>query len=65
MKRLQHGMLLDAKSVMDDAMPDLEAIRELVPECLHDKLDNLIRRFEDTLCEADAADRYTEIERTR
>lgn len=55
MKSLKHGMLLDSKSVMDDALPELAAIKELVPECLHTKLEKLIERFEDTLCEADVS----------
>jgi hypothetical protein len=53
-------MLLDSKSVMDDAMPDLEEIRELIPEKLHDNFDRLVARFEDTLCECDVSDEYTE-----
>lgn len=57
---LQHGMLLDAKSVMDDAMPDLEQLRELIPEKLHDEFESLLQRFEDTLVSADVQDRYEE-----
>ena len=64
-KRLHHGMLLDAKSVMDDALPDLEQIRELIPEVLHGQFDKLVATFEETLCYCDVSDRYTEIERTR
>lgn len=59
-KRLRHGMLLDAKSVMDDAMPDLDQIRELIPECLHGKFKKLLESFEDTLCGADVQDDYVE-----
>lgn len=56
MRTLEHGMILRSKSVMDDALPELAAIKELVPECLHDRLDKLIERFEDTLCTADISD---------
>ena len=65
MKRLQHGMLLRAKNVMDDAMSELAEIKELIPECLHAKFDKMIASFEDTLCSADVSDQYQEIERTR
>ncbi len=58
--KLHHGMLLRAKNVMDDALPDLEQIRKLIPERLHGEFDKLIARFEDTLCTADVADEYTE-----
>ena len=60
MKTVSHGMLLRGKSVMDDALPDLHEIRELVPERLHDELDKILARFEDTLCECDVADDYQE-----
>lgn len=56
LQTLEHGMLLRSKIVMDNALPELAEIKELVPECLHDRLDKLIERFEDTLCEADIAD---------
>lgn len=60
LRTLEHGMLLDAKSVMDDAMPDLGQIKELIPECLHGRLDAMIESFEDTLCTADVSDQYKE-----
>jgi hypothetical protein len=59
-RKLSHGMLLDAKSVMDDALPDLEAIRELIPEKLHGEFERLVARFKETLCECDVSDRYLE-----
>ena len=34
MKTVQHGMLLDGKRVMDDALPELSQLSELVPEIL-------------------------------
>lgn len=64
-RTLDHGMLLRAKSVMDDALPELEQIKELIPECLHSKFDKIIESFEDTLCTADVSSEYQEIERTR
>jgi hypothetical protein len=59
-RTLQHGMLLRAKSVMDDAMPDLEQIKELIPEKLHGEFDKMIANFEDTLCHCDVAEDYEE-----
>ena len=56
LKKLEHGMILRSKNVMDDAMCELWAIKELVPECLHDRLDKVIDQFEDTLCTADISD---------
>lgn len=53
LQTLEHGMILRSKNVMDDAMCELAAIKELVPECLHDRLERLIAQFEDTLCTAD------------
>lgn len=64
-RRLSHGMLLDAKAVMDNALPELAELKELIPECLHDKYEAIVDSFEDTLCSADVAKDYTEIERTR
>ncbi len=62
MKTLSHGMLLRAKNVMDDAIPELDQIKDLIPECLHDKFDKIIASFEDTLCTADVSDDYVEKE---
>ena len=53
-------MLLDAKSVMDNVLPDLEQIRELVPEVLQHRFEEAIARFYDTLCECDVANEYVE-----
>lgn len=60
LQNLRHGMLLDAKRVMDDALPELEASRELIPAKLHKEFDRIIARFEDTLCTADVRDEYLE-----
>lgn len=62
-KRLEHGMYLDAKSVMDNAMPSLrQELRELIPSKLHGDLLEILDRFEDELVEADASDRLDEKE---
>lgn len=58
LKTLNHGMLLRAKNVMDDAMCELEALKVLIPPCLHKKADEIIAGFEDTLCSADVSDQY-------
>jgi hypothetical protein len=65
MQRLEHGMLLDAKRVMDDAWGELEKIKRLVPEALHDELANLLQSFEDELAQCDVSDRYEEKSRGR
>lgn len=52
-RRIQHGMIFRAKNVMDDALPELGNLRELVPERLHGELDKVIALFEDTLCDCD------------
>jgi hypothetical protein len=56
-------MLLDSKAVMDDAMPDLDRIRELIATPLHREFDRIVAIFEDTLCSADVSYRYVEKER--
>ena len=61
MQSLRHGMLLDAKCVMDDALPDLDQIRELIPEKLHKEFERLVARFEDTLCECDVSRKYSDV----
>lgn len=62
MRTLSHGMLLRAKNVMDDALPELDNIKELIPEKLHKEFDKIVASFEDTLCECDVSDEYTENE---
>lgn len=62
LKYLDHGMLLDSKRIMDDAMSVLEDLQKLVPERLHDELDRIIRLFEHELVECDVSERYTEVE---
>lgn len=62
LRTLEHGMLLDSKTVMDDAMCELGALRELIPEKLHPEMEKVLARFEDTLCHCDVAERYVEKE---
>ncbi len=64
MKKLEQGMLLRAKNVMDDAMPMLDEIRELIPESLYGCFRKLLWQFEDLLCSADVSDEYQEIAAT-
>jgi hypothetical protein len=59
-RQLRHGMLLDAKRVMDNALPELVEIKQLIPEKLHEDFDRLLERFEDTLCTADVRNLFTE-----
>lgn len=59
---ITNGMLLDAKQVMDDAIPDLQDLYELVPGKLHADLDAFIKDFKRTLACCDVADRYVEKE---
>lgn len=61
-RKIEHGMLLDGKSVMDDALPDLLSLKELVPEKLHDEFDRILNMFEDSLAGCDESKRYKEIE---
>lgn len=61
-KRVDHGMLLDGKSVIDDALPELQEIKKLVPEKLHDELDRILDVFEDSLAGCDESKRYKEID---
>ena len=63
MKQLHHGMLLRAKNVMDDALSELEQIKELIPEKLHGEFERIIARFEDTLCDCDVSADYEEKQR--
>jgi hypothetical protein len=44
-----HGLILDGKYIEDDALPELQKLKELIPEVLHDRFDKIIARFEDTL----------------
>lgn len=59
-KKLEHGMLLDGKYVMDNL--DWSPIKKLVPEALHDKLEECIENIEDDLAGCDVSDQYEEKE---
>jgi hypothetical protein len=59
-KTLEHGMLLDAKYVLDNAVPDLRDLYEMVPVMLHSQLEQFIKEFKSTLAECDVSDRYEE-----
>ena len=60
LRKLKHGMLLDAKIVMDNAMSELEELKELIPARLHGEFDRIVERFENTLCHADVSDEWME-----
>jgi hypothetical protein len=60
MREVEHGMLLDGKSVMDDALPELQDLAELIPERLHDDFFDIMERFKDTLAGCDVSSRYVE-----
>lgn len=45
---------------MDDAMCELDQIKELIPEKLWPEFEKIIASFEDTLCTADVSDDYVE-----
>jgi hypothetical protein len=60
MRTLEHGMLLSAKNVIDNALPELAQLKELIPEMLHGEFDKIIAMFEETLCFADVSDEYEE-----
>jgi len=58
--RLEHGMLLKGKGVMDDALPLTEKLKELVPKALHEELEIWIEDFECELAQCDVSERYHE-----
>jgi hypothetical protein len=51
-------MLLDAKSVMDDALPNLEDFRELIAEVNHDDFERVVARFQADLAGCDVQEQY-------
>jgi hypothetical protein len=60
MKKLEHGLLLRSKFVIDNAIPNLENIRNLIAPPLHNRFDELTADFCDSLCECDVSDDYIE-----
>jgi len=60
-KRLEHGMYLDSKSVMDNALPTLrQSLRDLVPSKLQGDLEEILDYFEHELVAADVSDRISD-----
>jgi hypothetical protein len=55
-RNLKEGMTLDSKHIMEEAMPELERIRELVPERLHLDFEDILEDFEDEMAEAEIKD---------
>ena len=60
-QRVDHGMLLDGKKVMDNALPELQELRELIAEKLHDEFDAVIAKFQTELAACDVSSHYKEI----
>jgi hypothetical protein len=59
-KKLDHGMLLDGKQVMDNL--NWAPLDDLVPKRLHKELEKVIEGIESDLAECDVSDRYEEKE---
>lgn len=59
-KTLEQGMLLDAKYVMDNVLPDLKDLYEMVPVMLHPNLEQFIKDFKSNLAGYDVSGRYVE-----
>lgn len=57
-KGLDHGMLLDGKRILDNALPTLYGLRELVPEKLEEELNKVLAAFESDLAECDVSNDY-------
>lgn len=63
LKKLKHGMYLDAKFVMDNALPSLRvSLRDLVPCKLQEDLNRILFFFEDDLVEADISEKLEGID---
>jgi hypothetical protein len=58
MKKLEHGMLLDSKQVMDSV--DWSRLKHLIPGKLYYEFQIAIEEIENDLAECDVADRYEE-----
>ena len=48
---LTNGMILDAKRIMDDVLPDMNELYEMVPHMLHPNLEQFIRDFRSGLAD--------------
>jgi len=58
--KLDHGMLLDAKDVMDNVICRLNEFKKLIPECLHNKAASIISDIQDELAQCDVSEQYVE-----
>jgi hypothetical protein len=63
MKKLDHGQLLDAKLIMDNVIGMWQELEQLIPECLHHRLESWAQDFESQLADCDVSDRYEEIQK--
>jgi len=60
--KLTNGMLLDAKIIMDNYLPDLrQDLHKLIPPVLQMHLDSVLLNFEYRLASCDVASKYEEI----
>jgi hypothetical protein len=60
MKSIEHWSLLDGKKVLDNAIPELQDLKKLIPEVLHGRFDTVINNFIGTLAECDVHKDYVE-----
>lgn len=57
MQKLEHGLYLDSKSIMDNVLPTFrEGIKKLIPEKLHYDLSVLLEQLESDLAECDVGE---------
>jgi len=62
MTKLNNGMLLDAKVIIDNSLPDLrDSLDELIPPALKEKFYKVLSVFEDDLASCDVSSNYEEI----
>lgn len=59
-KKIEQWFLLDGKQVVEDALPELEYLRELIPEKLHGEFEKILEDFKAVLVECDVHDYYQE-----
>lgn len=58
--KVEHGMLLDGKYLMDDVIYQFEKFKKLIPECLHDEADEIAALIEHEMTLCDVSERYVE-----
>lgn len=62
MTKLNNSMLLDAKVIIDNFLPDLrQSLNKLIPPVLKGQLDTILSVFEDDLASCDVSSNYEEI----